>query len=102
METVIAIALAPLGAGTAVVVAGRGGRGHAKCGVRQGAQETVNSDGRCPVCGRPMTLGVLHRVATLSEGDTASQGVTEEGASTGGLVSSPSGRPPFMRLVPRE
>ena len=74
--------------------------GHRKCGVRQGAQQTLTSDGRCPVCGRPMTLGVLHRVATLSEGDTASQGVTEEGASTGGLVSSPLGRPPFMRLVP--
>ena len=74
--------------------------GHRKCGVSRGVRETLTSGGRCPVCGKSMTLGVLHRVATLSEGDTASEWVAEEGASTGGLVSSPLGRPPFMRLVP--
>lgn len=72
--------------------------GHRKCGIRQGTGETLNSDGRCPVCGRPMTLGVLHRIATLSDADTT------ELANTGGLVSSLAessrGRPPFMRLVP--
>lgn len=72
--------------------------GHRKCGIRRGTSETLNSNGRCPVCGRPMTLGVLHRVATLSEGDT------RELASAGGLVSSviesPRVGPPFMRLVP--
>jgi len=80
--------------------------GHRKCGVRQGVRETLspeNPGGRCPVCGRPMTLGVLHRVATLSEGD-ASEGDAIEVTSSGGLASSlirsPRGRPPFMRLVP--
>jgi DNA helicase-2/ATP-dependent DNA helicase PcrA len=84
--------------------------GHRKCGVRLGAKETLGSNGRCPVCGRPMTLGVSHRVAILSDESTSEESTSEEGGpsqgntneveSRGDLVSSPLGRPPFMRLVP--
>lgn len=80
--------------------------GHRKCGVRQGAAETLNSDGRCPVCGRPLTLGVLHRVADLSPGVSREvlQNVLpddiQRSEGAGSFKETPRGRPPFMRLIP--
>ncbi|MGK9165089.1 UvrD-helicase domain-containing protein [Inquilinus limosus] len=41
--------------------------GHRKCGVRLAPRETLALDGRCPVCGQPVTVGVLHRVETLAD-----------------------------------
>ncbi|MGO4125387.1 UvrD-helicase domain-containing protein [Inquilinus sp. YAF38] len=41
--------------------------GHRKCDVRLSPQETLALDGRCPVCGQPVTVGVLHRVETLAD-----------------------------------
>ena len=76
--------------------------GHRKCEVSQSPQETsAQGDGRCPVCGRPLTLGVLHRTRTLAEGPGDASPV-EEGTGPGGLISSTDGRPPFLRLVPLE
>ena len=40
--------------------------GHRKCNVRLVPAETP-PDGRCPVCNRPLTLGVLQRVTELSD-----------------------------------
>ena len=75
--------------------------GHRKCGVRQWPDQTLDQGSdSCPQCGRAMTLGVLHRVRSLSPG---TEGGTEGGvASPGedGLIRHPDGRPPFMRLVP--
>jgi DNA helicase-2/ATP-dependent DNA helicase PcrA len=41
--------------------------GHRKCGVRMEPSETRRHGGRCPVCGRPPTVGVLHRVEELAD-----------------------------------
>jgi DNA helicase-2/ATP-dependent DNA helicase PcrA len=41
--------------------------GHRKCGVRHEPHETIAHGGRCPVCGQPTTVGVLHRVETLAD-----------------------------------
>lgn len=41
--------------------------GHRKCGVRLSPDETRRRDGRCPVCGNPLTVGVLHRVEELAD-----------------------------------
>jgi uncharacterized protein (TIGR00375 family) len=41
--------------------------GHRKCDVRLSPQETLALDGRCPVCGQPVTVGVLHRVEKLAD-----------------------------------
>ncbi|MGK9234375.1 UvrD-helicase domain-containing protein [Inquilinus limosus] len=41
--------------------------GHRKCGVRLDPKETLALDGRCPVCGQPVTVGVLHRVEKLAD-----------------------------------
>ncbi|WP_342235778.1 UvrD-helicase domain-containing protein [Inquilinus sp. OTU3971] len=41
--------------------------GHRKCDVRLSPQETLALDGRCPVCGQPVTVGVLHRIEKLAD-----------------------------------
>ena len=41
--------------------------GHRKCGVRWTPEETRKHGGRCPVCGQPVTVGVMHRVAALAD-----------------------------------
>ena len=41
--------------------------GHRKCGVCLTPQETIRHQGRCPVCGKPVTLGVMHRVNELAD-----------------------------------
>ena len=46
--------------------------GHRKCGVSQTPGETAKTGVRCPECGRPLTLGVLHRVRELSQGESRS------------------------------
>ena len=73
--------------------------GHRKCGVRQTPEETQNLGSRCPVCGRPLTLGVLHRVASAYSGDQPGNHVARINDEDG-FVANDLGRPPFIRLVP--
>jgi uncharacterized protein (TIGR00375 family) len=69
--------------------------GHRKCGVRLSPDETARQGERCPVCGRPLTLGVWHRTKTLS-------GKVESAVArdSDGFIRSRDGRPPFVRLIP--
>lgn len=68
--------------------------GHRKCGVCQHPATTLQTGERCPVCGRKMTLGVLHRMEALSGRPAAVERRPD------GMLSDPSGlRPPFRRLV---
>ncbi len=41
--------------------------GHRACGVRLEPTETQAHDGRCPICGNRVTLGVAHRVEMLAD-----------------------------------
>jgi len=41
--------------------------GHRNCGVSMTPDETVEHGFRCPVCGRKLTVGVMHRVAALAD-----------------------------------
>ncbi len=59
--------------------------GHRKCGVQFTPAQTRSHSGNCPVCGKPLTLGVLHRVETLA---TRPQGYR------------PLQPAPFFRLIP--
>ena len=61
--------------------------GHRKCGVVLPPREAIARDNTCPVCGKPLTIGVLHRVEDLADRD-------DEGAS---VVC-----PPYTSLVPLE
>ena len=68
--------------------------GHRKCGVCQPPAEIPIQAKPCPVCGKPLTLGVLNRALLLSEGKV-------NGTRGGdGFVQSTEGRAPFIRLVP--
>jgi len=59
--------------------------GHRACGVCLSPEETRQMGGLCPVCGRPLTVGVLHRVEELAD---RPNGTLPEGAL------------PFVHLVP--
>ena len=61
--------------------------GHRKCGLCISPQETAKYGGRCPVCGKKITIGVLNRIEQLADADR------EEG------FVLPAGRP-FESLVP--
>ncbi|BBO83992.1 DNA helicase [Desulfosarcina ovata subsp. sediminis] len=61
--------------------------GHRKCEVCFSPAETLLHQGICPVCNKPLTLGVLHRVETLA---TRTEGVR------------PTRTFPFYRLIPLE
>ncbi|MGI6657472.1 MAG: UvrD-helicase domain-containing protein [Desulfobulbus sp.] len=41
--------------------------GHRACGVCCEPAETRRHEGLCPVCGKPLTIGVLHRVMELAD-----------------------------------
>ncbi|MBW1784764.1 MAG: AAA family ATPase, partial [Deltaproteobacteria bacterium] len=44
--------------------------GHRKCGVRLNPEETFHLEGICPVCHRPLTVGVLNRIYAFSDRST--------------------------------
>ena len=41
--------------------------GHRQCHVRLSPEETREHRGRCPACGKPLTVGVMHRVEDLAD-----------------------------------
>ena len=59
--------------------------GHRACGQRLTPEQTEQAQGRCPACGRKITIGVLHRVEQLAD---RPEGFIPEQA------------PAFERLVP--
>ncbi len=59
--------------------------GHRKCDVSLNPRESIDHGNLCPVCNKPLTMGVLHRVeelATRKDGD------------------GPENRHPFYSLIP--
>ena len=70
--------------------------GHRSCGVVYGPSEEAANGTDCPVCGRALTLGVLHRVSRLAERPLDDD--LEPDAS--GLIHSGDTHPPFARLIP--
>ena len=41
--------------------------GHRKCNICLSPEETLKLKGICPVCGKPLTIGVMHRVNELAD-----------------------------------
>lgn len=41
--------------------------GHRKCNLRFTPEQTHEHQGKCPVCGKPLTLGVMYRVEELAD-----------------------------------
>ncbi|MCG2714109.1 MAG: endonuclease Q family protein [Candidatus Omnitrophica bacterium] len=59
--------------------------GHRLCGVRWAPKETRQHNGKCPKCGKPVTIGVVNRVEKLAD--------REEGFE-------PENSIPFKNLIP--
>ena len=59
--------------------------GHRKCGIRWTPEETRRAGGVCPVCGKPVTVGVLSRVVELADREREAVG---------------KGKRPFLSLLP--
>jgi DNA helicase-2/ATP-dependent DNA helicase PcrA len=77
--------------------------GHRACGVRCLPAESNQRGGRCPVCGRPLTHGVLGRVEVLSSTGEP-EGVPRPFAKTlplDEIVSVVAGKGPRTRTVQR-
>jgi uncharacterized protein (TIGR00375 family) len=58
--------------------------GHRACGVRWEPGQTREAGGACPECGKPLTIGVLHRVEELADRPPGYR---------------PAGRPPVTHLL---
>lgn len=61
--------------------------GHRSCGVSLSPKESIKYNNNCPVCGKPLTIGVLNRVEELADRED-------------GFV--PEGAIPFKSMVPLE
>lgn len=59
--------------------------GHRACGVVFSPEETRQHGGKCPVCGKPLTVGVMHRVEELADRPPGAR---------------PEGAIPYRSLVP--
>jgi uncharacterized protein (TIGR00375 family) len=81
--------------------------GHRKCDVRLSPQETLALDGRCPVCGQPVTVGVLHRIEKLADRSEAEALPPATAGEISSLVplpeilSEPLGTGPASKAVER-
>ena len=43
--------------------------GHRQCGIVWHPERTMRTNGKCPVCGKSLTLGVLHRICAVADRD---------------------------------
>ncbi len=59
--------------------------GHRKCATRWLPETTRAHNGRCTVCGKPVTVGVMHRIDTLADRPAGDM---------------PPHRPPFFSIIP--
>jgi uncharacterized protein (TIGR00375 family) len=59
--------------------------GHRACAVSMSPDETMQHDYVCPVCGRKLTMGVMHRIEKLADRK---------------MGFKPKGAPPFYSVIP--
>lgn len=71
--------------------------GHRKCNIKQSPEETKKTGATCPVCGRRLTVGVMHRVEELATDDEV---VRKKRGKTGLSWMTTEDRPPYVMMVP--
>lgn len=73
--------------------------GHRNCKVVQTPEETEKNGSICPVCNRPLTVGVMHRVGKLANRPTNLKTSVDTVGVT--WVEDPTGlHPKYIKLVP--
>lgn len=72
--------------------------GHRLCGVRQSPGETGKLGTICPVCKKPLTVGVMHRVDELADRSVNELKIVRKGM----YITSDAfpQRPPYVMIVP--
>ncbi len=82
--------------------------GHRACNIRWGPTETKKNGTTCPVCGRPLTQGVVQRVEELAGRSQEELQITKDNVQISNsdaavrMIASKAfpDRPPFVMLVP--
>ena len=74
--------------------------GHRNCNVRLDPNETRLRRGLCPVCGKPLTVGVMHRVEDLAD-RTPDAAPPDTAGDTRGLVPLPEILSEIHRVGPK-
>ncbi|MBI4990709.1 DNA helicase UvrD, partial [Candidatus Gottesmanbacteria bacterium] len=78
--------------------------GHRNCDIKQNPSETKQKGTICPVCGKKLTIGVMHRVEQLAGRKEEELGIKNQelsGTQIKGIFSAAfPHRPPFIKLVP--
>ena len=70
--------------------------GHRNCNIRLHPDVSMGLDGICPECGRPMTLGVMHRARSLSDSGFAKAVKDDDGL----WRDSSDKYSPYRHLIP--
>lgn len=74
--------------------------GHRKCQVKYSPEETKKLGKTCSVCGRELTVGVMHRVEELATRESKEIKIKEIRMGQGVKGFSWQKRPPYLMLVP--
>jgi uncharacterized protein (TIGR00375 family) len=76
--------------------------GHRNCGVVQSPEETRKKGAGCHVCGKSLTVGVMHRVEELAEVKEEMKSVEKKSGVgvVGHYHPEDKSRPPYVMLVP--
>ena len=74
--------------------------GHRLCGVSYSPEEDKQNGTICPKCGKPLTVGVMHRVEDLAMAEGNNFGVKKDEFGVTWMTDKKELRPPFVSLVP--
>ncbi len=74
--------------------------GHRDCKVRQSPEETAKLGETCPVCGKHLTIGVMHRVEKLTNREVKTQFSKDQFGVRWIKNTQRAKRPPYAMLVP--
>jgi uncharacterized protein (TIGR00375 family) len=75
--------------------------GHRNCGFVQDPKQTRDNGNICPVCGKPLTVGVMHRVEDLAKSHKFPDEESKLNPNGVKWIMDPSKKhPPFVKLVP--
>lgn len=77
--------------------------GHRNCQVVQSPEETSKKGTTCHVCGKPLTVGVMHRAVQLADAQLVTfeaQLKTSKAGVVGYYHPTDKTRPPYVMLVP--
>ena len=74
--------------------------GHRNCNVRLEPDETRRHQGRCPSCGKPLTVGVMHRVEDLADREPDAAPPATAG-DTHGLIPLPEILGEILQVGPK-